>query len=77
MLGRSIESQRTNPAPVTFIVHASKNDEVTITVRLRAVAAIAKAQSLSAEGWDVVIVGPDDIKYSPAEFDKLLSYSAP
>lgn len=77
MLGRSIESQRTNPAPVTFIVHASKNDEVAITVRLRAVAAIAKAQSLSAEGWDVVIVGPDDIKYSPAEFDKLLSYSAP
>ena len=62
---------------MTFIVHALKNDEVTITVRLRAVAAIAKAQSLSAEGWDVVIVGPDDIKYSPAEFDKLLSYSAP
>jgi hypothetical protein len=41
---------------VTFIVRASKNDEVTITVRLRAVAAIAKAQSLSAEGWDVVII---------------------
>ena len=77
MLGRSIESQRTNPAPVTFIVHASKNDEVAITVRLRAIAAIAKAQSLSAEGWDVVIIGPDDIKYSPAEFDKLLAFSAP
>lgn len=68
---------RSNPAPVTFIVHASKNDEVAITVRLRAVAAIAKAQSLSAEGWDVVIIGPDHIKYSPAEFDKLLSFSVP
>jgi precorrin-4 methylase len=77
LLGRSIENKRTNPAPVTFIVRASKNDEVAITVRLRAVAAIAKAQSLSAEGWDVVIIGPDDIKHSPAEFDKLLSYSAP
>jgi precorrin-4 methylase len=77
LLGRSIESKRTNPAPVTFIVHASKNDEVTITVRLRAVAAIAKAQSLSAEGWDVVIIGPDDLKYSPAEFVKLLAFSAP
>jgi hypothetical protein len=74
LLGRSIESKRTNPAPVTFIVHA---DEVTITVRLRAVAAIAKAQSLSAEGWDVVIIGPDDLKYSPAEFVKLLAFSAP
>jgi hypothetical protein len=62
---------------VTFIVHASKNDEVAITVRLRAVAAIAKAQSLSVEGWNVVIIGPDDIKYSPAEFDKLLAFSAP
>jgi hypothetical protein len=46
-------------------------------VRLRAVAAIAKAQSLSAEGWDVVIIGPDDLKYSPAEFDRLLAFSAP
>ena len=44
---------------MTFIVHASKNDEVAITVRLRAVAAIAKAQSLSTEGWDVIIIGPE------------------
>jgi ubiquitin-protein ligase len=62
---------------VTFIVHASKDDEVAITVRLRAVAAIAKAQSLSAEGWNVVIIGPDDTKYSPAQFDRLLALSAP
>ncbi|MBV9461288.1 MAG: hypothetical protein JO141_27765 [Bradyrhizobium sp.] len=62
---------------MTFIVHASKNDELAITVRLRAVAAIAKAQSLAAEGWDVIIIGPDDVKYSPIEFDKLLSFSAP
>ena len=77
MLGCSIESKRTDPAPVTFIVHASKNDEVAITVRLRAIAAIAKAQSLSADGWNVLIIGPDDIKYSPAEFDRLLAFSAP
>jgi len=44
---------------------------------LRAVAAIAKAQSLSAEGWNVVIIGPDDIKYTATEFDKLLAVSAP
>ena len=77
LLGRCIENKQTNFAPVTFIVHASKNDEVAITVRLRAVAAIAKAQSLSAEGWDVAIIGPDDVKYSPAEFDTLLSFSTP
>ena len=62
---------------MTFIVHASKNADVAITVRLRAVAAIAKAQSLSTDGWNVVIIGPDDIKYTPAQFDKLLAFSAP
>ena len=62
---------------MTYIVHALKNDEVAITVRLRAVAAIAKAQSLAADGWDVVIIGPGDVKYSPIEFDKLLAYSTP
>ena len=77
MLGRSIESKRTHPAPVTYIVHALKNDEVAITVRLRAVAAVVKAQSLAAEGWDVVIIGPGDVKYSPIEFDKLLAFSTP
>jgi hypothetical protein len=76
LLGRCIENKQTNPAPVTFLVHASKNDEVVITIRLRAVAAIAKAHSLSAMGWDVAIIGPDDIKYSPAEFRKLLALSA-
>jgi hypothetical protein len=62
---------------VTFIVHASKSEAVAITVRLQAVAAVAKARSLSADGWHVVIIGPDDTKYLPAEFDKLLTFSAP
>jgi 2-keto-3-deoxy-L-rhamnonate aldolase RhmA len=62
---------------VTFTVRATKNDEVAITVRLRAIAAIDKARSLSAEGWDVVIIGPGDISYSPGEFDKLLSFPTP
>jgi hypothetical protein len=57
---------------VTFIVHASKGADVAVTVRLSVVVAIAKGRSLLEDGWDVFIIGPDDIHYTPPEFDKLL-----
>jgi hypothetical protein len=56
---------------VTYIVHASKGDAVAVTVRLRVTAAIAKAQSLSDDGWSVFIIGPDEVRYPPSEFDRL------
>ena len=56
---------------MTYIVHASKGDIVRLTVRLRVIAAIDKAQSLSADGWSVVIIDHDDIHYPPTEFHKL------
>jgi hypothetical protein len=65
-------SDITQGIPVTFFVHASKGYDVTVTVRLSAVVAIAKARSLLDEGWVVSIMGPDDVRYSPPEFDKLL-----
>jgi hypothetical protein len=57
---------------VTFIVHASKGDDVAVTVRLSVVVAVAKGRSLLEEGWDVFIIGPDDIRYTPPDFDMLL-----
>jgi hypothetical protein len=62
-----------NGSAVTFIVHASRGEEVATTIRLSAVAAIAKGRALAAEGWHVFITGPDDIRYDPPEFDRLLS----
>jgi hypothetical protein len=61
---------------VTFIMHASKDDAVTITFRLQVVAAVAKARSLADAGWNVFIIGPDEVRYSSAEFDKLLACAA-
>jgi hypothetical protein len=58
---------------VAFIVHASRDDEATTTIRLSVVVAIAKARALAEEGWQVFITGPDDIRYYPDEFDRLLS----
>jgi hypothetical protein len=60
---------------VTFIVNASKGEDVAVTVRLSVVVAIAKGQSLLADGWQVFITGPDGIRYDPSEFDKLLLLS--
>jgi hypothetical protein len=62
-----------NGMAVTFIVHASKGEEVATTIRLSAAAAIAKGRALAADGWQVFITGPDDVRYQPPEFDRLLS----
>jgi hypothetical protein len=60
---------------VTFIVHASRGEDVTTTVRLSLVVAIAKGLTFVEEGWQVFIVGPDGVRYDPPEFEKLLSLS--
>jgi hypothetical protein len=60
---------------VAFIVHASRGEDTTTTIRLSVVVAIAKGRSLAEEGWLVFITAPDGRRYYPAEFDKLLSFS--
>jgi hypothetical protein len=57
---------------LTFIVHASRGEDVAVTVRLSVVVAVAKGRALLAEGWEVFITGPDDIRYDPSDFDRLL-----
>jgi hypothetical protein len=58
---------------VTFIVHASRGEETTTTIRLSVVVAIAKGRAFAEEGWQVFITGSDGVRYYPSEFDKLLS----
>jgi hypothetical protein len=60
---------------VAFIVHASRGEDSTTTIRLSVVVAIAKGRSLADEGWQVFITAPNGIRYYPSEFDKLLSFS--
>jgi hypothetical protein len=63
----------TKGVAVTFIVHASRGEDVTTTIRLSVVVAIAKGRTLADEGWQVFITGPDGIRYYPSEFNRLLS----
>jgi hypothetical protein len=60
---------------VTFVVHASRGEDVATTVRLSVVVAIAKGLSFVEDGWEVFIVGPDGVRYDPPEFEKLLALS--
>jgi hypothetical protein len=59
---------------MTFIVHASRSEAATTTIRLSVVVAVAKARALAKEGWQVFITGPDGTCYGPSEFGKLLSF---
>jgi hypothetical protein len=62
---------------VTFIVHASRGEDVQVTVRLSVAVAIAKGRSLLDEGWQVYITGPDGIRHYPATFDELQALGPP
>jgi hypothetical protein len=57
---------------VTFIVNASKGEDVTTTVRLSIAVAIDKADALLEQGWQVFITGPDGRRYDPSDFEQLL-----
>ena len=59
-------------AAVTYIVNASRGEHATTTVRLSMVVAIAKANALRDQGWQVFITGPDGRRYDPSEFARLL-----
>jgi hypothetical protein len=72
-VARAWRRNSTQGDAVTYIVHASRGDAIAVTIRLRVVAAVAKAQMLLEDRWSVVIIGPDDIHYSPDGFDELLS----
>jgi len=73
MLQRVASGVAQKGVAVTFIVNASRGEDVTTTIRLSVVIAIAKGRTLADEGWQVVITGPDGIRYGPSEFDRLLS----
>jgi hypothetical protein len=61
---------------VIFLVNASRGEDVTTTVRLSVAVAIAKADALLDQGWQVFITGPDGRRYDPPEFECLLKLAS-
>lgn len=76
LLHGSIECLESAGDAVTFIVNASKGEDITTTVRLSVAVAIAKADTLRGQGWRVFITGPDGRRYDPPEFTQLLKLNS-
>jgi hypothetical protein len=62
------EMESGNDVAMTFTVHASRGDEITTTVRLNVIAAIAKGRTLIDKGWQVFITDTDGNRISPVRF---------
>ena len=57
---------------MTFAIHASKNGESVVTVRIRPDAAIDKALLWESFGWQVHITDSSGRQFDVPEFDRLL-----
>jgi hypothetical protein len=57
---------------MTFAIHASKNAEHLVTIRISPAVAVDKARVLEKSGWQVHIT--DSCRqFDPPDFDRLLS----
>lgn len=59
---------------MTFIIHASKDEEASTTFRTSVVVAVAKGRQLAHAGFGVFITDPDGDRHRLDEFDNLLMF---
>ena len=57
---------------MTFAIHASRNGQIVVTIRISPVAAVDKARLLQSLGWRVHITDSVGQQFGPSEFDQLL-----
>jgi hypothetical protein len=60
---------------MTFAIHASKNGQSVVTIRISPAVAVDKARVLKSSGWKVHITDSAGHQFDPSDFD-LLSSSA-
>ena len=58
---------------MTFTIHASKNGQSVVTVRITPVVAVEKARVLESLGWQVHITDLAGHQFDPLDFDRLSS----
>jgi hypothetical protein len=58
---------------MTFTIHAAKNGQSVVTVRISPAVAADKARSLEKSGWRVHITDSTGRRFTPPDFDQLLS----
>jgi hypothetical protein len=58
---------------MTFTIHASKNGESVVTVRISPAIAVDKARVLEGLGWQVHVIDSAGYQFDPSDFDRLSS----
>jgi hypothetical protein len=58
---------------MTFVIHASKDGQSVVTVRISPVAAVDKANLLQGLGWQVHITDSAGHQFDPSDFERLIS----
>ena len=57
---------------MTFAIHASRDAQIVVTIRISPAAAVYKARLLESLGWKVHIVRTGGRHFGPSEFHQLL-----
>ena len=57
---------------MTYAIHASKNGQSVVTIRISPIAAVDKARLLEGLGWQVHITDSAGHQFDPQDFDRLL-----
>jgi hypothetical protein len=61
---------------MTFTIHASKNDQASVTVRINPATAVDKARVLDLLGWQVHVTDSSGHLFTPLDFDRLSSFAS-
>ena len=56
---------------MTFTIHASKNGQSVVTVRISPAVAVDKARVLESLGWQVHVTDSAGHQFDPSDFDRL------
>ena len=62
---------------MTFAIHACKDGQSVVTMRISREAAVDKARLLESLGWQVHIADSAGRRFVVSDFDRLLKFSAP
>jgi hypothetical protein len=60
---------------MTFTIHARKNDQSIVTVRISPAVAVDKARVLQLSGWNVHVTDSAGHQFGPPDFDHLSSFA--
>ena len=60
---------------MTYAIHASRDGQSIVTLRIRPAVAVEKARTLEGLGWQVHVTDSAGHQFDPSDFDRLSSLS--